>query len=369
MYSRKRLKPARKKYKTQTKFNFDWSLLFITLTLLIIGVIMVYEASVVVAFQQFNDKLYFARRQLQWSILGLFAMGFATFIPLQSLKKYTFHFFALTLALLVVVLFSNEISGAKRWLDLGFFSLQPSELVKLSLILYLSAYFEKSTKTNTFLLILGSVIGLVMLQPDLDTAIIITCVSLGIYFLAEAPISHILGLVTAAIGGAGLLVVSSPYRFSRLMTFLDINRDPLGASYHIRQVILALGSGGVLGSGFGRSLQKYRFLPEATTDSIFAVIGEETGFIGAVFIVSLFLFYAYKGYKIAERTNDKYLRLIASGLTLLITSQAFLNISAMTALVPIAGITLPFISYGGSSLIISLTATGLLINISRYRDK
>lgn len=337
--------------------------------LLLVGVLFVYEASLVEAFHQFNDKFYFAKLQFKWAAFGIVTFFLTSLINPDVLKKIALPAFIISIVLLVLVLIpgiGSTVKGATRWLDLGFFKFQPSELIKLTLIIYFSSLFEHQVKLAPLIFSWVIITALIMLQPDLGTAIIISLTVFGLYFSAGGSLLYLLSAgVVGGMSGIGL-ILSSDYRRQRLVTFLNPEQDPLGASYHIRQIIIGLGSGGLLGSGFGRSLQKYRYLPEATTDSIFAVIAEETGFIGTVVIVFAFLFIALKGIQIASRLDDKFMSLMAIGATLLITLQAFLNLSAMAALVPLTGITLPLISYGGSSLLITLAAAGLLLNLSRY---
>jgi len=351
--------------------RLDYTLLVIIIVLLIIGVIMVYEASVVEAYQMFSDKLYFAKLQLKWSLVGLGALAAGTFVPIKLVKKAAPAAFFISIVLLLIVLIpgvGTHAQGARRWINFGFVVIQPSELAKLTLILYLSALFEKKTTAFTFLSTLGITAGLIMLEPDLGTTVVLSTLAIGLFFLARAPLAQFLTISLSAVAAATTLIASSTYRRQRLLTFLDPSRDPLGASYHIRQVLIALGSGGFFGNGIGRSLAKYQYLPEATTDSIFAVIVEETGFLGTMAIISLFMIITYRGLAIAARMPDKFMSLLASGITILIAFQAFLNLGAMSALVPLTGVTLPFISYGGSSLVITLAASGLLLNLSRYQQ-
>lgn len=355
--------------KPQSNVKPDYSLLLLVLILLGVGLVMVYEASVVDAFSRFDDAFHFVKLQLKWALIGLGSMLFVSRIALDKLKKLTVYGFAGSLLLLVLVLLpglGNEVKGASRWLDLGVFSFQPSELIKLTMIFYFSALFEKTTKLKPFVISLAVVVGLVMLQPDLGTTLVIGLVAISLYFLAGAPLLHLLALTTSAITAVSILIFSSSYRRDRFFTFLDPDKDPLGTSYHIRQIIIALGSGGIFGKGIGRSMQRFRYLPEATTDSIFAVFAEEVGFVGTLVLISLYLAIAYKGLSIAANSKDRFSSLLASGVTLLIISQAFLNLSAMGALVPLTGITLPLVSYGGSSLVTTLIGVGILLNLSRY---
>lgn len=365
---RRKTRITRRHVETEKRF-WDVPLLICTLILLVIGVIAVFEASVVEAYQNYGDQLHFVKLQLRWSLVGLIGLSVAGLVPVRLYKQLALPALIVSLSLLLLILIPSvgkQVGGAQRWLDLGFFSLQPSEVVKVGLILYFAALFERSAKLIPFLGSLGGVAFLIMLQPDLGTTIVIAIIGTGLYYLAGAKLSHILMVAAMGVSLGSLLILGSPYRRARLMTFLDPNADPLGSSYHIRQIIISLGSGGFWGTGIGRSLQKYQYLPESTTDSIFAVIAEETGYIGTLIIFGLYSYFAYRGFKIAQNTNDTFYKLVASGLTIMIVIQAYLNLSAMGALVPLTGITLPFISYGGSSLVMSLLAVGILLNISRY---
>lgn len=366
------MKPRIKRHKTSSLLRnsgkIDYLFLFGILTLLLIGIIMVYEASVVEAQQIFSNKMHFIIQQSKWAVLGLISMFVCTFVPINFVKKYAPHAFLFTLVLLVLVVIpgiGNHVQGARRWLNIAGFTLQPSEVTKLTFLLYLSVMFEKKPNAQIFITSLAIIVILVMLQPDLGTAIVITSSAMATYFVAGAPLTHFLAITVSGLISISTLIAFSPYRRERLFTFLDPSRDPLGASYHIRQILLALGSGGMFGTGIGRSIQKYQYLPESTTDSIFAVIAEETGFIGTIIIISLFLFVTFRGLKIASGQQDRFKSTFAVSLTLLIAVQAFLNLSALSALVPLTGIPLPFISYGGSSLLVMLTSSGFLLNLSR----
>lgn len=361
-----------KRYRAKLRFlppRFDFLLLGIILTLTLFGVLMVYDASVVEAFRDFSDKYYFARLQMMWALIGFAGLFIASFIPLKLIKTLALPFFAFTVILLIAVLIpgvGSQVQGARRWISFGSFNLQPSEIVKLGFIVYLATWLEKRQHFWPFVILLSIILVLVMAQPDLGTSVILMSTGMSMYFLSGAPLGSLALLaVTGFAGGLGLILVS-PYRKERLLTFLNpTTGDPLGASYHIRQVLIALGSGGLLGLGVGRSRQKYEYLPEATTDSIFAVMAEEVGFVGAVIVIALFLWLIFRGFRIARNAQDPFSGLLASGITAWIGIQALLNLSAMVALVPLTGIPLPFISYGGSSLVTLLTAAGLLLNISR----
>jgi len=348
----------------------DLVLLILTFILVVFGIIMVGNVSVVEAYQDFGDKFYYLKLQLQWAVLGILGLLGGLFFNFKKLKSLAFPLLLATIFFLIAVLMPGvgvKALGAKRWLGVGPFRFQPSELAKFSFILWAAAFLSNKKKTLPFLGVLGLLGGLIILQPDLGTAITLMSSGVIIYFISGAPIWEI-GLlgVLGVLGGLGL-ILSSPYRKERFLTFLNPARDPLGASYHIRQILIALGSGGVWGVGLGQSRQKYEYIPMATTDSIFAIIAEEIGFLGAMMVILLFLVFIWRGLKIAEEAPDEFSRLLAVGITSWIGLQTLFNFGAMTALIPLTGIPLPFISYGGSSLVLSLVAVGILANISRYK--
>ena len=332
---------------------------------------MIYEASNVSAFRDFGDKYRFVRDQFVWLGIGITAMTTAAFVPYKKLKLIALPLFIISLIFLVMVFIPGigvEALGARRWVNIGSMRLQPSELVKISVILYLSSWLASSEKRRfiAFILLSGLIAGLVILQPDLGTSIIIMVVLIVTYFVSGSPLWHFVLLVPFAITSTFILAITSPYRFQRLTTFLNPNADPLGASYHIRQILIAFGSGGFWGVGLGGSRQKYQYLPEATTDSIFAIIGEEFGFLGASVFIILFTILLYRLYKVAKHAPDKHGFLLSSGIFTLFASQSLINLGSMVAIFPLTGVPLPFISYGGSSLVISLICVGIALNISKY---
>lgn len=259
-----------------------------------------------------------------------------------------------------------KVLGARRWINLGFTVLQPSELTKLAVVIYLSSWLSQHQRFWPFAFIVSVVLGLIMLQPDLGTAMIVGMIAFSLYFVSGGSLKKIIvsGLIGSVI--AGILIVASPYRLNRVKTFLDPSSDPLGTSYHIRQVLIAIGSGGMTGQGIGKSRQKYQYLPEASTDSIFAIIAEETGFIGSLVVISALYALVNQGYKIAKNSDDVFAKLLVTGIISWVGFQMLLNLSAMVALVPLTGVPLPLISYGGSSLIMILFALGMVANVSRY---
>ena len=354
--------------KTSFKHSLALPLFALTLTLLLLGVLAVYNASVVEAYRDFGNKYHFVVQQLKWVILGVILLLTASRLPPNFYKKIAVPFFIFSLILMIAVLIpgiGNRLQGARRWINVAGFTLQPSELLKLSLIVYLAAWLESPKPLANFLFILGLVIGLTMLQPDLGTAIILATTGFLMFYISGAPLLQLSGLALGGLVFGLIMIVSSPYRLARLSTFLDPTKDPLGASYHINQVLLALGSGGITGVGLGRSRQKHEYLPEATTDSIFAVIGEELGFIGSITLIFLLLGLILLAFKVASRSKSRFQQLLAAGVAGWISSQFLLNISAMVALVPLTGIPLPLISYGGSSLITTLAGIGILASVAR----
>jgi len=355
--------------KTQAPKIDRW-LLACVMGLTLFGILMVYDASVVMAFRDFSDKYFYVRQQAVSVILGLVALSFLARINYHRLQNFAPFLLIVTVFLLGIVLLPHigvRALGAKRWINFGGFNFQPAELAKISLILYFSSLFSKKIKILSFLAVLGAVVLLLMLEPDLGTTVVLVASSLSIFFAAGAPLFALSGLAGIVLLAGLTLILTSDYRRERLLTFFDIGRDPLGASYHIRQVLLALGSGGLLGLGLGASRQKYEYLPESMTDSIFAIIGEELGFLGAACLILVFLFIIWRGFNVAREAPDKFGQLLAVGITSWIGIQALVNFASMVALVPLTGIPLPFISYGGSSLVVSLAGVGILLNISKYR--
>lgn len=353
------------------KGKLDSALLLSTFLLSLFGLLMVYNASTVEAFRDFNDKYYFLKNQLVWMIVGWIGLFFFSFFNYHIFAKLSFPLLLLNLVLLVLILIpgvGSEVKGAKRWLDLGFFSIQPSETLKTILVFYLASWLGQKPNLLAFLVLIGFILGLIIMQPDLGTAVVILGSAFIIYYLTGTKIFKLLVLSLIMIALGGILIWSSPYRRARLNTFFNPTSDPLGSSYHIRQVLISLGSGGLTGLGLGQSRQKYQYLPEATTDSIFAVMAEETGFLGASLLVVFFLFLVRRCFKVALNAKDEFGKLVAAGITSWLAIQIFVNLAAMVVLVPLTGIPLPLISYGGSSLVITLSSLGIILNIERYNQ-
>ncbi|PIS09139.1 putative lipid II flippase FtsW [Candidatus Beckwithbacteria bacterium CG10_big_fil_rev_8_21_14_0_10_34_10] len=355
--------------KKKTKSDFQWGLFGLVSFLTLFGLLMVYNASVVEAYNVFGDKYHYLKNQSMWALMGFILMLLISKVNYNVFKKIAAPFFFINLLLLAAVLIpglGTSIKGARRWLDLGFFVLQPSELVKLSFTIYLASWLSKERKMLYFLFLIGLLSGLIVLEPDMGTLVVILSNAFLLYFLSGTPLLLLLPLGLIAILGGSLMILSSPYRKTRLLTFLNPTRDPLGSSYHIRQVLIALGSGGILGLGLGQSRQKYEYLPEVTTDSIFAIIAEELGFFGAALVVFVFLIIVLKGIQIARNAPDKFSKLLAAGISGWIGIQVLVNLGAMVALIPLTGLPLPFISYGGSSLVVVLSGVGVLLSIGKH---
>jgi cell division protein FtsW len=330
---------------------------------------MIYNASAVDASRDFGNKYYYFHLQLRWAALGIIAMVLIRNIDPQKLLKISLPLSIVAISLLFLVLIpgiGNKYLGARRWIGVGGFTIQPAEAAKFALVVYLSSVLSKKTNLSPLITSLVLTVGLIMLEPDLGTSIVITMTAIIIYFASGGSL-YKLGLSLVAISVLGLiLIMFSPYRRSRLMTFFDPNRDPQGSSYHIRQALIAFGNGGMFGVGLGQSRQKYQYLPEVTTDSIFAVVGEELGFVGAGVLVMAFVSLTLLGLKISENAPNQFQRLLGVGMIGWISSQAFLNLSAITGLMPLTGVPLPLISYGGSSLVVALASIGVLLSIDKH---
>ena len=355
--------------------KIDFWIILLTLFFGLFGILMIYEASNISAFKDLADKYHSVKDQAIWFSIGLIALIITSHISYKRLNKIPVLVLIFTIIALIGVFIPGigiKSYGAHRWIGLGGLNFQPSELAKLSLIIYLSCWLSSSKEKGrfiAFLFLLSLTVGLIILQPDLGTAIIITNIFISMYFLSGAKFWHFLLILPLSLIMIALLAILSPYRFTRIVTFFNPNIDPLGASYHIQQILISLGSGGFWGLGLGSSIQKYQFLPEATTDSIFAIIGEEFGFIGAVAIIILFIIFIYRLILVAKNAPDKQSYLLSGGICTLFASQTVINLGSMVTLFPLTGVPLTFLSYGGSNLIIAFIAIGIILNISRYSIK
>lgn len=307
---------------------------------------------------------------------GLIALFVLLRLPLGFLRKYSFYFFvaaAILTALVFVPHIGLSINGARRWLDLGFTTIQPSEFLKLAYVLYVATWFAAGRGRAAdlqqgivpFAVITGVTAVLLLLQPDTDTFLVIAASGLAIIFAAGMQWKHLLAALGVAVLLIALLVTFRPYLKDRIMTFVDPQRDPQGAGYQIKQSLIAVGSGQLVGRGYGQSIQKFDYLPEASSDSIFAVFSEEFGFIGSSLLVIGFLIFALRGMWIAARAADMFGALAALGIVVLLASESFLNMAAMLGIAPVGGLPLVFVSHGGTALMVALAMTGIVLNVSR----
>lgn len=363
------------------KINIDFYILFtITFLLSVLGIVMISSASTVIGERYFNDPFWFSRRQIIWWVISFAAMMVLSRINYRIYGRMSVLILLISIALLALVLipgFSQEVGGATRWLNLGFFTMQPSEIAKFALVMYfahvLNKKYSKSWKAkHLFLpgfLVLLLVTLLIFLEPDLGTAAVIWIIVFIVFFVGGVKFGHLIG-----IGSIGTILMAvymflSEYQLIRLWSFLDRllgrSSELSAANFQVSQSLIALGSGNIIGLGLGNSLQKYSYLPEAHTDFIFAIIGEEFGLVGTLLVVLLFLLFTFLGIRICIRTKDYFGRVLAAGLTAMISVPAIVNTAVVTGLLPVTGLALPFISSGGSSLLISMGSVGVLLNISR----
>lgn len=356
--------------------QIDFSMFIVIMALVSIGVVMVYSASSYISFFSKNynyDSMFFLKKQLKWAILGTICMIFTMKVDYHKLKKFTGIGTIVTLILLVVVLFMPSVNGATRWINFGFATVQPSEIAKYMVVLILAKSIEKrGQRIKNFwggpvyhLCIAGVFSGLILLEHNLSIASVVIFVTLIILFTSGAKKAHIglFGLL-GVIAGI-LLSVFSSYRLKRLMSFRNPWADPLKDGYQLIQSLLALGSGGIFGVGLGMSRQKCFYIPEPHNDFIFSIIGEELGLIGCILIIILYLIFIWRGIGAALRAKDAYGTVLATGITSVVAVQAIINIAVVSGSMPVTGVPLPFISYGGSSLVFNLIAMGILLNITR----
>lgn len=348
-----------------------------TLGILAIGVVMVYSASAVAAFHDYGDKFYYVKRQLLFAAIGVCAMFATMNVDYARLRKWAFAGLIVCFALLLVVLIPGigvVRGGARSWLGIGSFGIQPSEFMKLAMILFLARLLsERQNRLDSFtrgllppLAILGTAFGLIMLQPDLGTGAVMIGASLLVIYVAGAKVRHLGGLALLGVAGLAGLIAAAPYRLLRITAFLDPWKDPLGAGYQSIQSLYAIGPGGLVGLGLGMSRQKYNYLPEPQTDFIFSILAEELGFIGGTLLLLLFLLLIWRGLRTAITISDPFGSFLAAGIVGIIATQVLMNVGVVIGLLPVTGITLPLVSYGGSSLTLLLTALGILLNLSRY---
>lgn len=354
----------------------DFVLFITVMCLLSIGVIMVLSASEYKTLIYYNDSFYYFKRQLLWSLLGLLAMFIMINFDYRRLRQYIMPFLAVSLISLVLVLvpgIGREVGGATRWIGIGPIPFSPAELVKLSIIIFTAYGLSRGRERvkdirgiAPYLIVLILACGLIMKQPDLGTTLSLAGIVIIMIFAAGASLKHLGSIALAGVLAVISAIALEPYRLKRLMAFRDPWADPQDTGFQIIQGLYAIGSGGLFGLGLGQSKQKFLYLPENHTDFIFAIIAEELGFIGATLVIMLFILFIWRGLKIAVTSQDPFASLLATGITAWVGVQAFMNIGVVTGSLPITGIPLPFISFGGTSLLFTMAAVGILLNISRF---
>lgn len=344
-----------------------------------VGIAMSYSASAVFSLKTHGDSFFILKKQLLWFVVGFVCLVFFQEIDYRHYKKFSKVFLLVSFVLLVMLLVpgvAHVVKGSARWIRVGGIGFQPSEFVKIFMVIYMAKVFSQdvSESANPLMqllipmMLLGSVFILILMQPDFGTAVDLLIVCVTILFLSGFSMIYIVTLFVLSIPAFYLLVYQVDYRKSRIMAYFDPWQDRYGSGYHLIQSFIAFKTGGLLGVGLGYGTQKINRLPEPHNDFIFAVIAEETGLVGSVVVILLFTFFFYRGIKIAVSASDDFGRLLAIGLTLNIVIQAYINIGVVTGALPTTGIPLPFISYGGSSLVACMICSGILLNISRYRE-
>lgn len=355
----------------------DFILLFSILGLILVGTVIISSASVVMSQQVAGSSNFYFMRHLWALFFGAVLFGVGYKVDYSFWKRLAPILILASIILLILVLvpgIGSKLGGARRWIHIGPVFFAPTEVFKLAFIIYLAAWFDrKGADVKSFLysavpffVILATVAGLIIAQPDMGTMMVVASVAAIMYFVAGASLSHIIVMGGLGIAAVIFLIKTASYRMARFMIFLNPSVDQNEKGYQINQALLAVGTGGFFGQGFGQSRQKFNYLPEAVTDSVFAVTAEELGFVRGGFIILAFLFLAIRGYMVSEKAPDTFSRLLAVGITSWIVVQALINIAAMLSLIPLTGVPLPFISYGSSSTVVLLLATGILLNISKH---
>lgn len=351
----------------------DRGLLVATLLLVSVGLVMVFSSSAVMSEERFGSAYLFLRKQIVWDILGLLMLVVCLRVDYHKWQKKSYALLGIAVVGLILVLFVGPmIKGARRWIHVGPITFQPSELAKLTVVLFMATYLDrnKSKVKNLvegyipLLFVLGMVCGLVVLEPDLGSAVLIATVGGTMMFLSGVRWQHISATAGLAMIPLYFLLFHVPFRRRRLMAFLNPWADPEHAGYQVTQSMLAFGSGGIWGKGLGASTLKQLYLPDPHTDFIFPIIGEELGFIGALMVILLFAYWGWRGWQTAKRAPDLFGQLIAAGITSWVLMQAAINMGVSCGILPTKGLPLPFISFGGSSTVITMAAVGILLNVS-----
>ena len=360
------------------KLQSDKWLFLATLALICASVVMVYSASALVALERFQQPYLFVTRQMMWAAVGVAVLSIVMRIDYRAYRndKMIWALLAIVAVMLVAVLFARPINGTRRWFGVGGFGIQPSELAKMAAILFTALILERRrTRVNELhysllpiAMIVGGLVGLILLEPDFGTSVSLLAVIGVMVFAAGLSYRYMFGAVMLALPALYVIVMQADYRRRRLLTFMDPWADPLGDGFQVIQSLIAVGTGGVFGKGLMQGVQKLFYLPEPFTDFIYAVISEETGLIGASFVLLCFCVIAWRGLRTAMRAPDAFGAYLALGITMMLVLQALFNISVVLGLVPTKGIPLPLVSNGGSSMLINLAAVGVLLNISQHQQ-
>ncbi len=359
------------------KLTPDLWLFGVVVALCSVGVVMVYSASAVIAAERFHDPLFFLKKQFFWAVLGFGCLWCTMRLDYRRLERFVGPLLVVSLVLLVLVLvppFGQEINGTRRWFRGGPLSFQPVELAKFSVVLYLASFLARRRELMwSFgqgllppLLVASLMAGLTIVQPDLGNSLALIILTLALCYLAGARGQHMMAIGLAALPAIGLLIAMKPYRWRRMLAFVNPWDDPQGSGFQIIQSFLALGSGGWFGLGLGESKQKLFYLPEPYTDFIFAIIGEELGLVGAAAVVGLFAVLIWRGLRIGLRAPDAFGGYLALGLTIMLATQTLVNLGVVTGALPTKGLPLPFVSFGGSALLMTMFSAGVLLNISQH---
>jgi len=360
------------------KKHFDFYLFTAIIVLILFGAIMIYSASSIWANYKFEDSFYYVKRQMIFIVLGIFLMITTSKIDYNIYYENSNKILGICIILLILVLIpgiGSVRNGSRSWFGIGSLGIQPSEAAKLGMIIFTSKYltnsskFLKNYKYGVFpiLGVLFLLFGLIMLQPDLGTGMILVISIISLLFIAGVNMKFFIGGGIIGLIGVIILIAIAPYRMDRITSFINPWNDPLGTGFQIIQSLYAIGPGGLLGRGYLKSIQKQFYLPEPQTDFIFSIIAEEFGIVGTIFVVFMFSFIIYRGIRIALRTKDSFAKYLAFGMSFQLAFQALMNLMVVIGMIPVTGVTLPFLSYGGSSLLITLASMGIILNISRYQ--
>ena len=360
------------------KKHFDFYLFTAIIILILFGAIMIYSASSIWANYKFEDSFYYVKRQMIFIVLGIFLMITTSKIDYNIYYENSNKILGICIILLILVLIpgiGSVRNGSRSWFGIGSLGIQPSEAAKLGMIIFTSKYltnsskFLKNYKYGVFpiLGVLFLLFGLIMLQPDLGTGMILVISIISLLFIAGVNMKFFIGGGIIGLIGVIILIAIAPYRMDRITSFINPWNDPLGTGFQIIQSLYAIGPGGLLGRGYLKSIQKQFYLPEPQTDFIFSIIAEEFGIVGTIFVVFMFSFIIYRGIRVALRTKDSFAKYLAFGMSFQLAFQALMNLMVVIGMIPVTGVTLPFLSYGGSSLLITLASMGIILNISRYQ--